>query len=75
MQRRFATAVLGSIVLGSLAILGGCGGETGNVTVEDSPAAKQATQEGIDAMRSAMQSKKQGGKSAAKPDAKAAAKP
>lgn len=75
MQRRFATAVFGSFVMGSLAILGGCGGDSGNVTVQDSPAAKEATAQGIEAMRGAMQSKSKPGKSAAKSAEKPAEKP
>jgi hypothetical protein len=64
--------------VGSLAFLSGCGGDTANVTVEDSPAAKQANAEHVDAMREAMQKKTKGGKSSAKPTdsaEKAAVKP
>ena len=67
MQRRLTAALLVPVVLSSLAVLSGCGGSGENTTVEDSPAAKKATSEGIDAMREAMRTKNQGGKSAARP--------
>jgi len=70
MQRRYAAAVLAPFVLGSLAILGGCGGDGGTSSVEPSPEAKKADVGAQDNMRQFMESKsKDKGKGKAKAEA------
>lgn len=57
MQRRYALAVLAPFVLGSLAVLGGCGGDSGTETVTNTPEAVKADTSAQNGMMEYMQTK------------------